>query len=138
MDLMQNKYQVTFPEVTEGKEGSWATDASARTRHGLQTRSGAGQYENYRRGDFPMPPGTNILDQQVRYMPEIPMAGSLSTGSQVTDDVTQQSVAKGFDRKSLRPTDDLYTREHEDNFYDEITVDGVTGFCERGNVLDRS
>ena len=42
------------------------------------------------------------------------------------------AVRKGFDRKKLLQTDDQYTREHNDAFYDD-----VGGFVERNNVLDR-
>jgi hypothetical protein len=65
------------------------------------------------------------------------MAGSLGSGTQVTDDVTAGSLKTGFDRKECCPTDDQYTREHNDAFYDEVHVDGVTGFVERNNYLDR-
>ena len=58
-------------------------------------------------------------------------------GTQATNDVTQTSLRTGFDRKKLLPTDDMYTREHNDAFYDTVTVDGDEGFVERNNYLDR-
>jgi len=65
------------------------------------------------------------------------MAGDMGTGSQATSDVNPTSIRQGFDRKALKPTDDMYTREHNDAFYDTVEVDGVEGFVERNNYLDR-
>jgi hypothetical protein len=114
------------------------SDASARTRHGLQTRGGAGQYESFSGDAYNcLPPGSNIADQEVTYQPGMSYGGSLGSGSQITDDVTAQSLREGFSRKQMRPTDDMYTREHNDAFYDSIEVDGVEGFVERNNMLDR-
>lgn len=61
----------------------------------------------------------------------------MGSGTQVTDDCSVKAFREGFDRKPLRPTDDQYTREHNDAFYDTVTVDGVEGFVERNNMLDR-
>jgi len=41
-------------------------------------------------------------------------------------------LRKGFSKKKLLQTDDEYTREHNDPFYDD-----VGGFIERNNMLDR-
>jgi hypothetical protein len=47
--------------------------------------------------------------------------------------VNRTSLIKGYDKKKLLQTDDVYTREHNDAFYDD-----VGGFVERNNYLDRS
>lgn len=132
-DIVQEKFQVNYPEVPEGNEGQWATDKSARTKKGLQTRAMDGRYESYN-GDFytSLPPGTDIRDQEVYDDSKLPLAGCLGSGTQVTEDVTRESVVKGFDTKRLLQTDDEYTREHNDAFYDD-----VGGFVERNNMLDR-
>lgn len=137
--LVQEKFEIRPPTEPEGTEGgSWATDKSARDRQGLQTRGGTGQYEPYI-GDFynTLPPGEDIDDQEVYSNHAQPLAGCLGSGTQVTDDVTRTSLRQGFDRKKMRPTDDMYTREHNDAFYDSVEVDGVEGFVERNNNLDR-
>lgn len=137
--IVQEKFEVHAPpNSNDDAQNGWVSDTSARTRRGLQTRGGMGRYEPYR-GDFynSLPPGSDIQDQEVSYQNEQPWGGSLGSGSQVTDDVTAQSLRQGFDRKSLRPTDDMYSREHNDAFYDSVEVDGVEGYVERNNVLDR-
>jgi hypothetical protein len=48
-------------------------------------------------------------------------------------EVNRTSLVKGYDKKKLLQTDDVYTREHNDAFYDD-----VGGFVERNNYLDRS
>lgn len=136
--IVQEKFEVRSPQKPEGTEGGgWASDASARDRNGLTTRNtGSGQYQG-RGGYNCLPPGTNIEDQEVRDIPSEGEAGGRGTGTQATEDVTSESLREGFDRKVMRPTDDMYTREHNDAFYDTVEVEGVTGFVERNNYLDR-
>jgi hypothetical protein len=136
--IVQEKFEVHSPRKPEGVEGSgWVSDASARDRNGLSTRNAySGRYQG-RNGYNDLPPGSNIDDQSCRDIPPEPMAGSLGTGTQATDDVNTTSLREGFDRKQMRPTDDMYTREHNDAFYDSVEVDGVEGFVERNNYLDR-
>lgn len=137
--IVQEKFEVraTRNSNDDGSNG-WKTDDSARDRQGLQTRGANGRMEPYK-GDLynSLPPGMDIEDQEVFRIHGEPMGGDLGTGTQATSDVNRGSLARGFDRKSMRPTDDMYTREHNDAFYDEVTVDGVTGFVERNNMLDR-
>lgn len=58
-------------------------------------------------------------------------------------DVTDNSTAAalnskvGYTRADMSPTDDQYTGEMCDPFYDEMNVDGEVGFAERHNYLDR-
>jgi len=115
----------------------WASDASARTRKGLQTRhEESGKYQSYGYRMNYLPPGEVIESQAVKDIP------SMRTVTGGTDDVTDNPAGgdftRGFVPLRMSPTEDMYTREHQDAFYDEITVDGVTGFLERNNVLDRS
>lgn len=138
--IVQEKFEVRSPRNSndDASSASWQTDKSARTRQGLQTRGQDGRLEPYR-GDLynSLPPGMDIEDQEVFKIHRQAEAGDMGTGSQETHDVTKRSLAQGFDRKRMLPTDDMYTREHNDAFYDEVTVDGVTGFVERNNMLDR-
>lgn len=137
--IVQEKFEVRAPPNSNDDASSgWQSDKSARDRQGLQTRGGMGRFEPYR-GDLynSLPPGMDIEDQEVFKPHAEPMAGGLGSGTQATNDVTRASLKKGFDHKPMRPTDDMYTREHNDCFYDEVTVDGVTGFVERNNMLDR-
>jgi hypothetical protein len=137
--IVQEKFQVDEPQNTnDDAHSGWVSDKSARTRKGLQTRNELGIYESYR-GDThnELPPGMEIEDQELADIPSQPMAGCLGSGTQVTEDVTAGSLKAGFDRKKCCPTDDMYSREHNDAFYDEVHVDGVTGFVERNNMLDR-
>lgn len=138
--IVQEKFEIQAPpNANDDASGSWRTDKSARDRQGLQTRGGMGRFEPYR-GDLynTLPPGMDIEDQEVFRIHRQDIAkGGLGSGTQQTEDVTRKSLAQGFDRKPMSPTDDMYTREHNDCFYDEVTVDGVTGFVERNNMLDR-
>lgn len=137
--IVQEKFEVRPERKPEGVEGTgWASDSSARDHLGMQTRSGMGRFEPYR-GDLynSLPPGSDISDQEVAYIRTPVEAGEMGTGSQATSDVNATSLRTGFDRKKLSPTDDMYTREHNDAFYDTITMDGVEGFVERNNYLDR-
>jgi len=136
--VVQEKFQVNEP-LRGPRDHEWTSDKSARrSKAQYKTRSVAGLYETYGSGLNDLPPGMNIEDQNLADIPDEPMAsGNLGNGTQVTTDVTAQSLRQGFDRKSLRPTDDMYTREHHDAFYDSIVVDGVEGYVERNNMLDR-
>jgi len=137
--IVQEKFQVDNPENTnDDAHGGWVSDKSARTRKGLQTRAPNGNWEPFKTDRYNrLPPGMDIERQEVADIKREPFGGSLGSGTQVTDDVTAKSLKEGFDRKPLRPTDDMYTREHNDAFYDSIEVDGVEGFVERNNMLDR-
>ena len=137
--IVQEKFEVRPAQRPEGTEGNgWKTDGSARTKKRIHTKNATGRFENVK-GDLynSLPPGMDISDQEVADLPDLREAGEMGTGSQATSDVTSQSLRTGFDRKELRPTDDMYTREHNDAFYDTVEVDGVEGFVERNNYLDR-
>ena len=78
----------------------------------------------------------DLDDQSVR---EVNSMRLITAGTDdVTDNPKGQDFVKGYVSLELKPTDDQWTREHQDAFYDEITVDGVTAFNERNNYLDRS
>lgn len=137
--IVQEKFQVDAPpNRNDDASSGWKTDKSARDRKGLQTRAPTGAFESIRTGRYNrLPPGMDIEDQALADINSQPFGSSLESGTQVTNDVTERSLREGFDRKPLRPTDDQYTREHNDAFYDSVEVDGVEGFVERNNMLDR-
>ena len=137
--IVQEKFQVNNPQnANDDAHSGWVSDKSARDTNRLQTRHPElGRYEKIGARLNMLPPGMNIEDQEIADIHTQPMGGSLGSGTQVTDDVTVKSLREGFDRKPLRPTDDQYTREHNDAFYDTVEVDGVEGFVERNNMLDR-
>lgn len=130
--IVQEKFEVHAALEPDGPEG-WVSDSSVRDRQGLQTRGAKGHFEPYT-GDFynSLPPGSKVESQEVFCKHSQEMGGGLGSGTQVTEDVNATSLRIGFDRKPLSPTDDMYTREHNDAFYDD-----VGGFVERNNMLDR-
>jgi len=83
-----------------------------------------------------LPPGDVIESQEIRDInPQRLVTGGTDD---VTDNPSGGDFVKGFVKLEMSPTEDLWTREHNDAFYDEVKVDGVTGFLERNNYLDRS
>lgn len=126
--IVQEKFEVRLPRKPEGIENTgWASDKSARVKKGLTSGTQA-QYGT-------LPQGMDIEDQEssdIRVQPS-----SMGGETDVSHDWNSQAVREGFTRRQMSPTDDMYTREHNDAFYDEITVDGQTGFLERNNMLDR-
>jgi hypothetical protein len=124
--ILQEKFQVDEPpNANDDAHSGWVSDASARTKKGL----------NAPRGTTPLPPGMDI-DAQTRIDTRaLPM--TMGGESDVSADYNREAVQKGYQRKPMRSTDDEYTKAHQDAFYDEITVDGDTGFAERNNMLDR-
>ena len=125
--IVQEKFQVNYPQ-REPQGNKWAKDSSARTKKGTPCGVAA-MFDR-------LPPGMEIERQKAADLPAVPFYGKEQ--SQVTQDVTTQSLRQGFDRKPMTGTDDQYTREHNDAFYDDIVVDGQHGFLERNNMLDRS
>lgn len=123
--ILQEKFQVDEPpNANDDAHSGWVSDSSARTKKGVSGQD-----------SVVLPPGMNIERQ--RLPPRAPMPMTMGGESDVSGDYNREAVAKGFTRKQMRPTDDEYTKAHQDAFYDEITVDGDTGFAERNNMLDR-
>jgi len=85
-----------------------------------------------------LPPGMDIEDQEIVDVRQMGintvgnMGDALAQGDLTNSEVNPMSLRKGFDKKELLQTDDSYTREHNDAFYDD-----VGGFVERNNYLDR-
>jgi hypothetical protein len=146
--LVQEKFQACLPDPKEDGENQWISDKQARAkksmpgREGVQGGDGASRFMSNAAHFNALPPGADIEDQEVC---DIRRMGFTTAGNNpqgeavgdVTQDLNARSARTGFDRKSMRPTDDMYSNEHVDAFYGEATVDGETGFLERNNNLDR-
>jgi hypothetical protein len=123
--ILQEKFQVDNPQQrNDDAHSGWKSDSSARrAKREAPT------------GTTPMPPGMNIQRQAMS--DQRPMKSTTSGESDVSADFNSQSAKSGFKRLPMRGTDDEYSNAHVDAFYDEMTVEGETGFAERNNVLDR-
>lgn len=141
MGIVQEKFQVS-PAQNHGDEiRGWVTDKAARVKKGLPGREGqaGGDPESRRMNNAvffaSLPPGTDLEDQEVTDQRRFPMR--MASEGDVTPDYSQKAMKTGFTPHTCCPTDDQYTNEHTDAFYDSIKVDGVEGFVERNNMLDR-
>lgn len=143
--IVQEKFQVNYPQQrNDDAQNGWRSDRSARVKKGTPGREGrhGGDWSSKTMDNAflynSLPPGSDIVDQELADTRFQSMDGNnLGTGDQVTVDVTPMSLRQGFDRKKMLSTDDMYTREHNDAFYDVVDVEGVEGFVERNNMLDR-
>ncbi len=150
--IVQEKFEVREPQNTnDDPRGGWVSDASARKEKGRRQGSEGREMRpgmlNKRANSLDMPlnylpPGMDIDAQHNADIREMGINSGGGLGNRLargdrTQDINERSLRRGFDRKPLRPTDDQYTREHNDAFYDTVEVDGVVGFVERNNNLDR-
>lgn len=142
--ILQEKFQVdNAPQSNDDAAGGWVDDRAARVKKGLPN----GLREGYHGGDPEsqhmgnavnyggLPPGMSIADQEITDQRQFKT--TMGGQSDVSKDWNEEAVRKGFSRKAMLPTDDEYTKAHNDAFYDEIKVDGDVGFTERNNMLDR-
>ena len=146
--VVQEKFQVTFPKDYNSKaedDHGWLTDYDSRTKKGMPGREsikakddGPSRFMNNAVFFNTLPPGMDIEDQEVVDIRKMGlsingnMPSRFATGDLTNKEVNAQSLRVGFDKKKLLQTDDEYTREHNDAFYDD-----VGGFVERNNYLDR-
>lgn len=122
MGIVQEKFQTEFTPPSGNHE--WVSDKSAR-----RSKSSPERFNR-------LPPGTDIENQSLTDQPGFPK--SLAGATDVTHAaVNEQALRKGFSRLPMSPVEDAYTGEHTDVFYGEKTVDGESGFAERGNLMDR-
>lgn len=147
MKIVQEKFQVNMPQE-KPEQNTWTSDMAARAKKGTPGREGRtggdrdSRYMNNARFYGGLPPGEDIEDQELADIRKmgISVNGNMPLDG-ATGDRTQELDAgvlrKGFSRKKLLSTDDEYTREHNDAFYDVVDVDGNEGFIERNNMLDR-
>jgi hypothetical protein len=146
--VVQEKFEVRYPDVNSSNEEDvqgWVTDMESRTKKGQHGWEGipGGDYDSRYANNAlflqSLPPGMDIEDQEISDIRKmgINISGNFpdkyAEGDVTNREVHAVSLRKGFDKKALLQTDDAYTREHNDSFYDD-----VGGFCERNNYLDRS
>jgi hypothetical protein len=145
--VIQEKFQVTYADYNSmGEEDiqGWTDDQSMRAKKGLPGREGAPGGDGNSRWSMnavmlnSLPPGMDIEDQEISDVRQMSintagnMGDALAQGDLTNMEVNAYSLRKGFDKKELLQTDDAYTREHNDAFYDD-----VGSFVERNNYLDR-
>jgi hypothetical protein len=136
VSVVQEKFQVNYPGVDDDNGNTWKSDRSARTKKGTPGREGlpGGDWASKKMDNavfYPsLPPGTDIPDQE---MADIRKMRAVTAGTDdVTDNPSGSDFVKGHVSLGMKPTDDMYTREHNDAFYDDLG-----GFVERNNYLDR-
>jgi hypothetical protein len=137
--IVQEKFQLTLPEPPADPLG-WVSDKSARRKKGMpgHERRDSEDYvcQMNNAAQFgSLPPGMDIEVQESADQRQMPLV--MGGESDVSQDWNREAVRNGFTRRKMRPTDDMWTREHNDAFYDSVVVDGVEGFLERNNMLDR-
>lgn len=119
-NFMIEKLQTIVPpnKNDDGGQG-WATLSTHKSVQRSEYEPGLGDFDN----------------KSVSSMSKVGFAGA----SDVTDNssVSALNSKMGYTRASMSPTADQYTGEMCDPFYDEMVVDGDTGFVERHNYLDR-
>ena len=145
--VVQEKFQVTFGNDYDSKaeaDHGWVTDFEMRAKKGnpgLEGKAGGdhgGRPMNNAVFFNSLPPGMDIEDQEradIRQMginTSGNMTNALAQGDVTNFELDATSLRNGFHKKALLQTDDEYTREHNDAFYDD-----VGGFVERNNYLDR-
>lgn len=121
--LIQEKYEITFPEPGDDDGHQWVP-----LKDVLHGNSPPAVFNE-------LPPGSDIDNQHLADIRRPPR--TMSGETDVSRDWNREAVRDGYKRLPMRPTEDQYSDEHRDTFYLEETVDGDTGFAERGNVLDR-
>ena len=141
--VLQEKFEVRLPyQSNDDAQNGWVDSKAARAKKNTPGREGrAGGDTLSKTMDNAvfyntLPPGSDIEDQEMADIRQ--METKISAESDVSSWSVKPAVFKpGYSHREMRGTDDMYTREHNDAFYDEITVDGDTGFVERNNMLDR-
>jgi len=125
--ICQEKFELRLPIPADDDGNEWVSDKTARTRKG--TPGGSAVFYGS------LPPGSDIQGQEESDQHVMPF--SMGGETDVSQDWNPTAVREGWSPRKMRPTDDLWTGEHCDAFYGDMTVDGVTGFLERNNMLDR-
>ena len=148
--IVQEKFQLNYPQSdsddASAEGGHWVTDQQARAKKKQPGREGlpGGDYRSrYMDNNVffnTLPPGMDIEDQEVadiRKMEVVDSAGYNQVSEEIQHLGAPTALANGFARLKMLSTDDMYTREHNDAFYDVVEEDGVEGYVERNNMLDR-
>ena len=121
---LQEKFQIVSPYSKKEDDGDkWQSFDSARV-----SESDGEQFNI-------MPPGMDISQPNAR-IEKMPL--STAGATDVSDDVSTESMQKGYARRELASAEEQYTGEQVDLFYGEaVDESGFVGFAERNNYLDR-
>jgi len=144
--IVQEKFQVNYPDRQSSAENQhgWLTDVEARAKKMMPGREGVpggdseSRFMNNAAFFNSLPPGMDIEDQEIVDIRKmgVNVSGNMpceyAEGDLTNNELNKVSLRDGFHKKKLLQTDDEYTREHNDAFYDD-----VGGFVERNNYLDR-
>ena len=144
--IVQEKFQVNYPDRQSSAENQhgWLPDLEARAkkmmpgREGVPGGDGESRFMNNAAFFNSLPPGMDIEDQEIVDIRKMGvnvsgnMPAEYAEGDLTNNELNKVSLRDGFHKKKLLQTDDEYTREHNDAFYDD-----VGGFVERNNYLDR-
>jgi hypothetical protein len=122
--LIREKFEYELPDQPDGAN-EWVSQKKVRVDK--DTPGGNNVFFNT------LPPGADIEDAEIA---DIRKQRPVFVGSNNVDrGLDAAALKRGYSTRPLAATDN---NEHQSNFYDEITVDGETGFVERSNVMDRS
>jgi hypothetical protein len=144
MSIEQEKSEVRLNFNDNEEVHTWASSRSARTKKGTPGREGrrGGDWESKAMDNNvfynSLPPGSDNTDQEMADIRKQDITGPMGNGSQFTNDLTLESVRKGFSRKHMSATAEYQSGERRSRFYDEASVDGKIGYLEKQNLLDRS
>jgi hypothetical protein len=127
---LSEHFQITTPNPYTEADEPWADFKSARKVRGVIE---SGQ-------KFNQIPTVNLDEVVLNEDGGMPL--SLAGRTDVTDNLHNEDLRRGWDPHLTKPDDDQYTGEHVDLFYGEVTGkddggDTYTGFAERNNYLDR-
>jgi len=137
---VQEKFQTIVPfskiKSEEGKSGKWVSMGSQRAHLDLIPKT------DFDSNGFAKPDRFKEMPQNMQIDPKL-SAYKFHLGfggdTDVSDNINEKSLEKGFSRQDMSPTDEVYTGEQVDLFYSEVVEDGGkdVGFSERNNYLDR-
>lgn len=119
--MRQEKMQVTVPEPKGVEDGHEWVDANA-----ARINTGNPRPDLFRTFNK-MPPGYKCASAREDF--HHGFGGDTDVSGDV---VNPKALGEGFSPLPMGMTDEIYTNEHENVFYED-----VGGFCERGNFMDR-
>jgi hypothetical protein len=134
---MQEKFEVGFPVPEDEAPDYWINPSAARVKKSLAGREGrpggdySSRYEMLNVFYNSLPPGSNNESQEVRDIRKMRIIGAGTDDR--TAPVEPATFSAGYTKLEMSATDG----DTGSMFYDEVTVDDVTGFVERGNLRDR-
>jgi hypothetical protein len=141
MQILQEKFQITEEDPQTDGGNEWAVDAPHRsvvlpTMAIRSSRPGAPNQADFSSPQTNAMPAGMFIDNQIPQPNDHTMQYVTSGATDPTGGVTGATLKRGF-RAIEEVVATPYTNPQVENFYDEVTVDGKTGFLKRNNYLDR-